>query len=108
MPFSVVLCAEMLSAVQCARCAPSPTKPGLARVSQYCAQVGQARLAVGEGWGGGWCDEAPGCHVSGPPPLTPPQSKSDISDFDHSTCRTRVNPSSGGEGNRPRRVATSL
>src|SRR5262245_61773542 len=33
--------------------APSPRKPGLARVSHNRAQVGQARLAVGEGWGGG-------------------------------------------------------
>ena len=32
---------------------PSPTEPGHARVPPYTAQVGQARLAVGEGWGGG-------------------------------------------------------
>ena len=37
-----------------ARSAPSPTEPGLARVQHDHAQVGQARLAVGEGWGGGW------------------------------------------------------
>src|SRR4051812_7884648 len=35
------------------RCAPLPTKPGLARVSRMSAQVGQARLAVGRGWGWG-------------------------------------------------------
>ena len=35
------------------RSAPSPMQPGLARVA-IIAQVGQARLAVGEGWGGGW------------------------------------------------------
>ena len=35
------------------RSAPSPTRPGLARVAVYVAQVGQARLALGEGWGGG-------------------------------------------------------
>ncbi len=35
------------------RSAPSPTRPGLARVASYLAQVGQARLALGEGWGGG-------------------------------------------------------
>jgi tRNA(Ile)-lysidine synthase len=32
--------------------APSPTELGLARVPHHRAQVGQARLAVGEGWGG--------------------------------------------------------
>ena len=32
---------------------PLPTKPGLARVSRLSAQVGQARLAVGRGWGEG-------------------------------------------------------
>ena len=30
-----------------------PTRPGLARGAAYLAQVGQARLALGEGWGGG-------------------------------------------------------
>ena len=34
----------------CAR----PPRPGLARVAAYLAQVGQARLALGEGWGGGY------------------------------------------------------
>ncbi len=34
--------------------APSPTDLGLARVPHHRAQVGQARLAVGEGWGGGY------------------------------------------------------
>src|SRR5262249_9737799 len=38
---------------QRSRSAPSPTRPGLARVASYRAQVGQARLALGEGWGGG-------------------------------------------------------
>src|SRR5580704_10824096 len=33
---------------------PPPTQPGLAPVAHYDAQVGQARLAVGEGRGGGW------------------------------------------------------
>jgi 4-diphosphocytidyl-2-C-methyl-D-erythritol kinase len=32
---------------------PSPTEPGLARVPTQTAQVEQARLALGEGWGGG-------------------------------------------------------
>jgi SAM-dependent methyltransferase len=32
---------------------PPPTEPGLARVPHYAAQVGQARLATGEGKGGG-------------------------------------------------------
>ena len=32
---------------------PPPTEPGLARVPRHTAQVGQARLALGEGWGGG-------------------------------------------------------
>src|SRR5439155_7354876 len=27
---------------------------------------------VGEGRGGGWCREAPWCHIARPPPLTPP------------------------------------
>ena len=31
------------------------------------------------------------------PLFTSPQPKSDISDFGHFKCRTRVNPSSGGE-----------
>lgn len=35
-----------------ARPAPSPTEPGPARVPHQTAQVGQARLAVGQGWGG--------------------------------------------------------
>jgi DNA ligase-associated metallophosphoesterase len=35
------------------RPAPSPTEPGLALVPHQTAQVGQARLASGEGWGGG-------------------------------------------------------
>jgi hypothetical protein len=35
------------------RSARSPARPGLARVASYLAQVGQARLALGEGWGGG-------------------------------------------------------
>jgi hypothetical protein len=29
---------------------PPPTQPGPARVAQYSAQVGQARLAAGEGF----------------------------------------------------------
>jgi hypothetical protein len=33
---------------------PSPAQPGLARVVFDPAQVGQARLAQGEGQGGGW------------------------------------------------------
>jgi ATP-dependent helicase HrpB len=33
--------------------APSPTQHVLARVAQHRTQVGQARLAVGQGWGGG-------------------------------------------------------
>src|ERR1051325_11478710 len=37
------------SAAPLARSAPSPTQPGLARVSHDCAQVGQARLAMGQG-----------------------------------------------------------
>src|SRR5262245_5838213 len=32
--------------------APSPTEPGPARVPHQTAQVGQAPLAMGEGWGG--------------------------------------------------------
>jgi tRNA(Ile)-lysidine synthetase-like protein len=36
------------------RPAPSPPELGLARVPHHRAQVGQARLAVGEGWGGGY------------------------------------------------------
>src|SRR5215831_4558466 len=28
---------------------------------------------VGEGWGGGSCRGAPKCHISRPPPPTPPQ-----------------------------------
>jgi peptide/nickel transport system permease protein len=35
------------------RSAPSPTEPGPARVPHQTSQIGQARLAVGEGWGGG-------------------------------------------------------
>src|SRR5215467_11650365 len=61
---------------QRSRSAPSPTRPGLARVASYRAQVGQARLALGEGWGGGWCSEdKDGATCEGialPPPPTPP------------------------------------
>ena len=38
--------------------APSPTELGLARVPYHRAQVGQARLAAGEGWGGGFAANA--------------------------------------------------
>src|SRR5262249_58936755 len=41
------------SAVRQTRSTPSPTRPGLARVASFLAQVGQARRALGEGWGGG-------------------------------------------------------
>ena len=34
--------------------ASSPTELGLARVPHHTAQVGQARLVAGEGWGGGY------------------------------------------------------
>src|SRR5229473_1559441 len=52
-------------------CVPSPTKPGLARISHNSAQVGQARLASGEGQGGG----SPLAHafVATPLPNPPPQ-----------------------------------
>jgi ATP-dependent helicase HrpB len=42
-----------------AQSAPSPTEPGLARVPPHPAQVGQARLAMGEGWGGGSKENIP-------------------------------------------------
>jgi peptide/nickel transport system permease protein len=44
---------ELGSAMQPTQAAPSPTDPGPARVAHQTAQVGQARLAVGEEWGGG-------------------------------------------------------
>jgi peptide/nickel transport system permease protein len=46
-------CGELSTAVQPTRSAPSPTRPGLVRIASFLAQVGQARLALGEGWGGG-------------------------------------------------------
>ena len=53
------------------RSAPSPAEPGLARVPHDHAQVGQARLATGEGWGEEW-QQAPGM-PSPPSPSPPPQ-----------------------------------
>jgi putative copper export protein/methionine-rich copper-binding protein CopC len=53
------------------RSAPSPTQPGLAPVAHHVAQVGQARLAMGEGWGGGSRVADDGASNSGPPPPTP-------------------------------------
>ena len=38
------------------------------------------------------------CLTAPPPSPTLPQPKSDLSDFGHSKCRTRVNPSSDGGG----------
>jgi len=45
---------ELSTASPRTRSAPSPTEPGLARAPHHIAQVGQARLAAGEGWGGGY------------------------------------------------------
>src|SRR5262245_52283362 len=53
---------------QHARCVPSPHSASKTRVNA---------LMLGEGWGGGWSDEARWCQLDGPPPLTPP----------HCTCR---------------------
>ena len=44
---------DSMQNIQRTRCAPLPTKPGPARVSCLSAQVGQARLVVGRGWGWG-------------------------------------------------------
>ena len=44
---------EMESARAATAVCSLPTRPGLARVAAYPAQVGQARLVLGEGWGGG-------------------------------------------------------
>jgi ATP-dependent Lhr-like helicase len=54
-----------------ARRAPSPTQPGFTRVANDPAQVGQARLATGEGWGGGW-QQALSQSVAPPPSLSLP------------------------------------
>jgi len=52
------------------RTVPSPTEPGLARVPHDIAQVGQARLAAGEGQGGGYAaNSESGMH---PPPHPSP------------------------------------
>jgi 5-oxoprolinase (ATP-hydrolysing) len=48
---------------------PSPTEPGLARVPHDAAQVGQARLASGEGWGEGSAPTSPPTAVN--PSLVP-------------------------------------
>ncbi len=56
---------------------PSPTEPGLARVPQNSAQVGQARLAAGEGQGGG--KQAPLPPITPSPPL--PRRKSGLPDL---------------------------
>ncbi len=60
--------------------APSPTQPGFIRLAQYGAQVGQARLVTGEGWGGASLLLRDARAPTRPPPLTPPHK---------------------GEGNRP-------
>ena len=48
---------------------------------------------------------APSLLAQSPPAIRPTQPKSDLSDFGHQMCRTRVNPSSGGERERTAAVA---
>src|SRR3954452_4111998 len=48
-----IICVGSIAALPQTRSAPSPTRARLARVAVYLAQVGQARLALGEGWGRG-------------------------------------------------------
>jgi len=58
---------DSLSSPQ-AQPASSPTELGPARVPHDSAQVGQARLATGEGWGGGW----PQARAQAAPPTPDP------------------------------------
>jgi len=64
------------------RSAPSPRAPGLPGSRLNLAQVGQARLALGEGWGGGWCGDARALpHRRTPTPNTSPQGGGEHTEF---------------------------
>ena len=58
--------------------APSPRSPDVSGLLVKDAEVGNTRLRMGEGWGGGSAEPS---RYGATPPLTPPHAKSDVSDF---------------------------
>jgi 5-oxoprolinase (ATP-hydrolysing) len=66
--------AQVAQALSAGPSSPSPTESGQARVPHHAAQVGQARLALGEGRGGGWGSDANASPHA--PTLTTPLSNS--------------------------------
>jgi hypothetical protein len=66
------------------RCAPSPNQTPACRglVTFKFAGSGQARSRLGEGWGGGWCGDAPTLpHTTTPTPNPSPQGGGECTEF---------------------------